>query len=397
MNTPGSKETTEAESTQTFFAVCLSLTLCFVVYSMLIVVVPVYGLQLGASPLVLGAVLSAQYLLPLALAIPLGGVVSRFGGRATLITGAGLMVAGLLAMHLWPGFGGLFAGQLLVGLAHLQMVLAAQTIIANLGTGPRLEKYFGWYSTWLSGGQVIGPLLAGLLLNASGTAYVFLVMAAFALVAGLVGLWLTGQATERIQVTRKQAGFRAQWALMQSNRGVQLSVLVTVLGMFALGVYGSYLPVYLESLAISPVIIGVLVSLRAGVSMVIRPFMASIIQLAGGRVSTVLLSLVTVSAGIAFLGATEQVVVMGMLAVLVGIGSGLTQPLSMVILAESVDRAKRSGALGMRLMANRAIHFLAPLMFGALLELGGFALAFAASGAAIVTALFFGRRLFKGV
>jgi MFS family permease len=395
LNTPAPSKTTEAEATQTFCAVCLSLTLCFVVYSMLIVVVPVYGLQLGASPLVLGAVLSAQYLLPLALAIPLGGVVSRFGGRATLITGAGLMVAGLLAMHLWPGFGGLVLGQLLVGLAHLQMVLAAQTIIANLGAGPRLEKYFGWYSTWLSGGQVIGPLLAGLLLNASGTAYVFLVMAAFALVAGVVGFWLTGQATERIQVTRKQAGFRAQWALMQSNRGVQLSVLVTVLGMFALGVYGSYLPVYLESLAISPVIIGILVSLRAGVSMVIRPFMASIIQLAGGRVNTVFLSLVTVSAGIALLGATEQVVVMGLLAVLVGIGSGLTQPLSMVILAESVDRAKRSGALGMRLMANRAIHFLAPLMFGLLLELGGFALAFGASGVAIAAALPIGRKLFK--
>lgn len=395
MNTPAPSKTTEAESTQTFFAVCLSLTLCFVVYSMLIVVVPVYGLQLGASPLVLGAVLSAQYLLPLALAIPLGGVVSRFGGRATLITGASLMVAGLLAMHLWPGFGGLVLGQLLVGLAHLQMVLAAQTIIANLGAGPRLEKYFGWYSTWLSGGQVIGPLLAGLLLNASGTAYVFLVMAAFALVAGVVGFWLTGQATERIQVTRKQAGFRAQWALMQLNRGVQLSVLVTVLGMFALGVYGSYLPVYLESLAISPVIIGILVSLRAGVSMVIRPFMASIIELAGGRVNTVFLSLVTVSAGIALLGATEQVVIMGLLAVLVGIGSGLTQPLSMVILAESVDRAQRSGALGMRLMANRAIHFLAPLMFGLLLELGGFALAFGASGVAIAAALPIGRKLFK--
>ena len=129
--------------------------------------------------------------------------------------------------------------------------------------------------------------------------------------------------------------------------------------------------------------------------MVIRPFMASIIQLAGGRVNTVFLSLVTVSAGITLLGATEQVVVMGLLAVLVGIGSGLTQPLSMVILAESVDRAKRSGALGMRLMANRAIHFLAPLMFGLLLELGGFALAFGASGVAIAAALPIGRKLFK--
>ena len=137
----------ESEARTNFFIVCLSLTLCFVVYSMLIVAVPVYGLQLGASPLVLGAILSSQYLLPLLLAVPLGGIVSRYGGRATLMTGAGLMVAGLLSVHFWYGYPGLVLGQLLVGLAHLQMVLAAQTIISNLGTGPKLEQYFGWYST----------------------------------------------------------------------------------------------------------------------------------------------------------------------------------------------------------------------------------------------------------
>ncbi|TPW23537.1 MULTISPECIES: MFS transporter [Marinobacter] len=384
-----------SEASQNFFAVCLSLTLCFVVYSMLIVAVPVYGLQLGASPLVLGAVLSAQYLLPLVLAIPLGGIVSRFGGRATLLAGAGIMVAGLLSMHAWYGYAGLVTGQLLVGLAHLQMVLAAQTIISNLGTGPRLEQYFGWYATWLSGGQVIGPLLAGAVLKSSDTEYVFLVMALFALVSGVVTLRLTGQARERIHVTRKQAGFRAQWQLVGSNRGVQLSILVTVLGMFALGVYGSYLPVYLESLAISPLIIGVLVSLRAGVSMLVRPFMARIIALAGGRVPTVLLSLGTLAAGLAFLGASEQLLLMAALAMLVGIGSGLTQPLSMVILAESVERERRAGALGMRLMANRAVHFLAPLFFGLLLELSGFTLAFAASGILIGFALIVAHRLFS--
>ena len=66
--------------------------------------------------------------------------------------------------------------------------------------------------------------------------------------------------------------------------------------------------------------------------------------------------------------------------------------MSMVLLAESVDREKRSGALGMRLMANRAIHFLAPLLFGVLLELGGFVLAFGASGLVIAVALIFMRR-----
>ena len=131
------------DARRNFFVVCLALTLCFVVYSMLIVAVPVYGLRLGASPLVLGAVLSTQYLLPLLFAIPLGGVVTRYGGRATLISGACLMVAGLLSMHFWYGYPGLVLGQLLVGLAHLQMVLAAQTIISNLswtGTSTLLHQ-----------------------------------------------------------------------------------------------------------------------------------------------------------------------------------------------------------------------------------------------------------------
>ncbi|UZD67185.1 MULTISPECIES: MFS transporter [Marinobacter] len=392
-DTPSDSVPTDTDARRNFFVVCLALTLCFVVYSMLIVSVPVYGLRLGASPLVLGAVLSIQYLLPLLFAIPLGGVVTRYGGRATLISGACLMVAGLLSMHFWYGYPGLVLGQLLVGLAHLQMVLAAQTLISNLGTGPTLERYFGWYSTWLSGGQVVGPLLAGYLLDSGpGTGQVFLVMAVFGALAGLAGFWLTGQARERLKVTRRETGFRAQWELMRTNPGVQLSVLVTVLGMFALGVYGSYLPVYLESLAMSPVVIGVLVSLRAAVSMLIRPFMAPMIAMVGGRRNAVLLALGTLAAGITFLGFSEQILLIGLLAVLVGIGAGLTQPLSMVLLAESVDREKRSGALGMRLMANRAIHFLAPLLFGALLELGGFVLAFGASGLIIALALIFMQR-----
>ncbi|WP_240616663.1 MFS transporter [Marinobacter fuscus] len=398
MNThhAGSSEpVSESESARNFFAVCAALTLCFVVYSMLIVAVPVYGLQLGATPLMLGTVLSAQYVLPLLLAIPMGGVVSRYGGRATLIAGAGLMVAGLLFMHLWYGYGGLLVGQLLVGLAHLQMVLAAQTIISNLGTGPRLEKYFGWYATWLSGGQVLGPLMAGALLDRTEFEYIFLVMAVVALASLLVAWRLTGSARERMAVTRQQAGFLAQWRLLQTNTGVQLSVLVTVLGMFALGVYGSYLPAFLESLEVSPVLIGALVSLRAGVSMVIRPFMARMIAMAGGRVEAVKLSLAALAIGIALLGMSGQIVFLGLLTVLVGIGSGLTQPLSMVILAEAVDRQKRAGALAMRLMANRAIHFLAPLLFAFVLQFGGFGLAFGVSGVLIAITLVVARRLFR--
>ncbi|MDO6440728.1 MFS transporter [Marinobacter sp. 2_MG-2023] len=369
------------EAGQNFVALCVSLTFCFVVYSMLLVTVPVYGLELGASPLMLGVILSSQYLLPFLLAIPLGGVVARHGGRVTLLAGALVMTGGLLLMQILPGYYGLIGGQLLIGLAHLQMVLSAQTIISSLATGPKLEGYFGWYSTWLSGGQVVGPLLAGGWIHwAGGVDNLFLVMAGIALLGWLSGLALTGDATLGISVTRKQTGFRAQAGLIRNNTGVQVSIAITVAGMFALGVYGSYLPVYLDSLEMSAVMIGVLVSLRSGVSMVIRPFIPKIISAVGGREKATILALCTLSGGLVCMGFAGNALVIGLLSVLVGLGGGLTQPLSMVVLAESVEREQRSGALGMRLMANRAVHFVAPLMFGAVLGVSGFRLSFGLSG-----------------
>ena len=362
-------------------AVCVSLTFCFVVYSMLLVTVPVYGLELGASPLMLGVILSSQYLLPFLLAIPLGGVVARHGGRIPLVAGALFMTLGLLLMQFLPGYYGLIGGQLFVGLAQLQMVLSAQTIISSLATGPKLESYFGWYATWLSGGQVIGPLLAGGWIHwAGGVGNLFLVMAGIALLGGLFGLALTGDAARGMSVTGKQTGFRAQASLIHRNTGVQVSIAITVAGMFALGIHGSYLPVYLDSLEMSAVMIGVLVSLRSAVSMVIRPFIPRIIGAVGGREKATLLALSAMSLGLACMGFSGNVPVIALLSILVGLGGGLTQPLSMVVLAESVQREQRSGALGMRLMANRAVHFVAPLLFGAVLGMGGFSLSFGLSG-----------------
>ncbi|MBK1885665.1 MFS transporter [Marinobacter sp. DY40_1A1] len=361
--------------------VCVSLTFCFVVYSMLLVTVPVYSLELGASPLMLGVILSSQYLLPFLLAIPLGGLVTRHGGRVTLVIGAFVMVAGLLLMQAVPGYYGLIGGQLLIGLAHLQMVLSAQTIISSLATGPKLEGYFGWYSTWLSGGQVVGPLIAGGWIQwAGGVGNLFLVMAGIALLGGLSGLALTGDATRGVRVTRKLTGFRAQASLARSNTGVQVSIAITLAGMFTLGVFGSYLPVYLDSLEMSAVMIGILVSIRAGVSMVIRPFIPRIIFAVGGRGRATTLALGVITVGLAGLGFATSAPSIAVLAVLVGLGGGLTQPLSMVVLAESVGSEQRSGALGMRLMVNRAVHFAAPLLFGAVLGISGFALSFGLSG-----------------
>ena len=117
--------------------------------------------------------------------------------------------------------------------------------------------------------------------------------------------------------------------------------------------------------------------------MLVRPFVSSVIKWAGGRSVAIAWSPVLVALGFMFTGMTDSFIFLALLAALIGLGSGISQPLSMVVLAESVSEGQRSGALGMRLMGNRAVQFLAPLSLGALAEFLPFSLVFLLGGAFI--------------
>ncbi|OEY68031.1 hypothetical protein BG841_11695 [Marinobacter sp. X15-166B] len=356
---------------------------------MLLIAIPLYALQLGATPLVIGAVISAPYLLPLILAIPMGGVITTLGGRKViLLGGAGMSLAPVILL-LVPGYPGLILAQVMVGLAQILMVLAAQTVISAMGSGTTLEKYFGWYTTSLSGGQLVGPLLAGWLIDQRGMGLTFGVMSTLALIGVLGAAFLVGDASRRYANDRALSGYRAQARLLKSNHGVQMSIALTVAGMFVLGAHGGFLPVYLENLEISATTIGALLSLRALSAMAVRPFMSTVIMLVGGRGQAVVGCVVCLVLGIVFTGVINNVLVLALLTVLVGIGSGVSQPLSMVILAEHVAPERRPSALGMRLMANRGVQFLAPFLLGALAEYTSFAVAFTLGGVFTLLMLLF--------
>lgn len=366
-------------------ALCVGLTAAFVVQTMLLIAVPLYALDLGASPLVVGVALSAPYILPLIFAIPLGGLVTRVGGRSVVIVGGIGLTIGPLFVLVLPGYLGLLLSQFCFGISQLIMILGAQSIISGLAHGKTLEKYFGWYTTCLSGGQLVGPLLAGWLIDTIGLVAAFIAMALIAVLGFVSGMLLRGKAIEGGVVEKSLLGYRAQARLLKINPGVQVSIVLTVAVMFALGAHSSFLPVYLEDSSFTATAIGALVSLRALCAMAVRPFMSNIIRLVGGRVPAMLLSVGVAGAGIAFTGFTLNFWMLAFFSLLVGIGSGISQPLSMVVLAEHVAQAQRPSALGMRLMGNRGVQFLAPLLLGFLTELLPFSLTFLVAGLVVFT------------
>lgn len=365
-----------------FTCICLSLGTAFVVQTMLLVAVPLAAIELGATPLTLGLIVSAPYILPLLLALPFGSLVARLGSPRTLQLGAVAMVAGAGLLAVMPGFEGLIAGQLVIGLAQLLMIISAQTAITYLGQGTVLEKYFGWYTTYLSIGQMVGPLLAGWIIDHRGGPDAAFYGAFVASFVTLVSFFMANQRTS--SGDQQSVGFLIsvgqQWQLLKTSQGVKLSLIISLAAMLALGAHGSYFPVYLESLALSGTTIGLLVSLRALASMAVRPFTSAIVSLLHGRYATMSLTLLFMALGLMLVGVTGNVYWLCIFSILVGLGVGLSQPLSMVVIAESVPERQRAHALAVRLMANRAMQVAAPLLLGIVTQLGGFTLAYFACG-----------------
>lgn len=365
-----------------FACICLSLGTAFLVQTMLLVAVPLAAIELGATPLMLGLIVSAPFVLPLLLALPFGSLVARLGSPRTLQLGALAMVIGTGLLVIVPGFRGLIAGQLVIGLAQLLMIISAQTAITYLGQGKALEKYFGWYTTYLSIGQMLGPLLAGWIIDYRGGTSAAFYGAFLASFVALVSFFMTHH---RISMASQQRGgflisVGQQWQLLKTSQGVKLSLIISLAAMLALGAHGSYFPVYLESLALSGTTIGFLVSLRAVASMAVRPFTSAIVVMLHGRYATMSITLVFMSLGLMLVGVTGNIYLLCFFSILVGLGVGLSQPLSMVVIAESVPESQRAHALAVRLMANRAMQFLAPLLLGLITQLSGFSIAYFTCG-----------------
>lgn len=365
-----------------FACICLSLGTAFLVQTMLLVAVPLAAIELGATPLMLGLIVSAPYVLPLLLALPFGSLVARLGSPRTLQHGAVAMVIGAGLLVVVPGFQGLIAGQLVIGLAQLLMIISAQTAITYLGQGSALEKYFGWYTTCLSIGQMVGPLLAGWIIDYRGGPGAAFYGAFIASFVALVSFFIVNRHKSKSDQPRDGLLVSAgqQWQLLKTSQGVKLSLIISLAAMLALGAHGSYFPVYLESLALSGTTIGLLVSLRALASMAVRPFTSAIVALLHGRYATMSLTLLFMALGLMLVGVTGNVYWLCLFSILVGLGAGLSQPLSMVVIAESVPERQRAHALAVRLMANRAMQFAAPLLLGIITQLGGFTLAYFACG-----------------
>lgn len=370
-----------------FFLLCSGAAVMFASFFMFGPLAPLLGGALGAPPFVIGVVISAAFLFPFFLAVPAGSLVDGVGPRPMLLIGTGLLAAAPSLVVASPSLASLIVLQVMAGLGQLIAVVAAQSLVASYGGGRDRERNFGWYGAFVSGGQLIGPVLAGVLVDLAGF------RVAFAVAAGLAALGMAmflilpiPRRPPRARGTARRAAWVPPRELLRLTRlpTVQIGLWVSGTVMIVLIGHGSFLPAYLDELAMPASVIGLILSARSAASVLVRPFMAPLVAGLGGRFRTFLVAMVGSAVGIAGLAFGGHVGLLLAASILLGVSVGVAQPLTMVAVVEEVPASGHGVAFGLRITANRLVQFVAPLLLGLVAQLADYASMFLVASLAVL-------------
>jgi MFS family permease len=338
------------------------------------------ALALGADARAVGLITAAFALVPLVVAVPLGRASDRWRPGWLLTGGIALGAVACALLGLAGTLLGLALASAVLGLGHLALTLAGQSLIARQSDDALHDRDFGLYAAAASSGQLVGPALAGFALSSAARPLEDATTLGFLVAAGLMALAIpTSLGTDRLgragRPRETAAGRPLRAGELIGARGVPAGMFASLAILAAVDVLTAYLPVLGTQRGIAPAVVGALLSLRAATSILSRVLIPWMV----GRLGRVRL-LAASAAGSALLTAALPLaggpVVLGVLLAGAGFLLGIGQPLTMSMVVHAVPADTRGTALAIRLTGNRFGQVATPAAAGLVAGAAGVSAAF---------------------
>lgn len=146
------------------------------------------ALQLQASPVMVGLLMSLLMLVPTFVAVPVGRWVDRAGYlRPTVLALVGIVIGELVA-SMWVSLAGLAITSVAVGTSFMLAHVAVNNAIGHIAGAGGRTRAFGLMAVGFSLSALAGPMIAGAAIDAVGFRRAFLLLAALPVLAALL-LW----------------------------------------------------------------------------------------------------------------------------------------------------------------------------------------------------------------
>lgn len=325
--------------------------------------VALYAIHLGASPLVIGLLIAMYAFVPLMVAVYAGRVTDRIGVRWPMVLGSLVMASGLVVPVLFPGLAVLYVSASLLGIGNIFYHVACQNLVGAIGEPSDRTANFGTFSLGGAVSGMLGPVMVGFLVDRVGFSLTYVVLAVLVTSSALVMLTYSKFIPRRVMVAQEaKAGSLRE---LFSNRPLRNVLISSGLVLTGMDLFNFYMPIYGHSIGLQASVIGIIIGMQAAAAFVVRIWMPALAKYYGEE-RVLKWSLIMAGCTYFLFPLFQDPVMLSVIAFLLGLGLGCGQPLS-TILTYNYSPAGRIGeALGLWLGVNKCTQLTVPLVFGTL-------------------------------
>ncbi|MEO7795543.1 MAG: MFS transporter [Thermoanaerobaculia bacterium] len=350
-------------------------------FLMVMPVLPFYAERLGASPLMIGLMVSAFALAQLLMAPTLGKLSDRKGRRPTLMFGISIAAVAFLVLALACSEWAMarISPQWLIALIFLSRFVAgaggATTGVVQAYVGDAIvpeerAKALGWISAATNAGVMIGPAL-GSLAAFGGPAVPGLIATALCLLNLLfVKRWLPESSSAEARAEAKQErrdslGKRMLAVLTHPTRPVARLIWIYAIGMMAFMAMNAILALFLQKrFGITEKSFGLIYTFVGGISLVMRSLLLGPAVRRFGENGVMRIGLLSMATGYALQALAPTMITFGAAIMLIPIGTALLFPAASSLVSRFAMRHELGATMGVQQAYGGVARLVGPIWAG---------------------------------
>lgn len=323
------------------------------------------ALELGANEFMVGLLFATNALLPLLLSVFAGQISDRVGFRKPMLFGMTGLLIGLSVPLFWHRLELLFAAAALMGSCYIFYTVAVQHLIGALAEGIERTRNYSWFSLGIALTALIGPTIAGFLIDAIGHRMTFGALALLPVVPVLLLAFWRGWLPATAHVPRGPARSGRRTFDLWRAKKLRRALIVAGIVETALELYNLLLPIYGHRIGLSASEIGLILGAFGCALLIVRVVMPHLVKRSGEERVLGASLLLAACVCLAFPFITGFLALAAMSFVL-GLGLGCGSPLSMLLAYNRAPEGRSGEAMGLRQMVNKGTEVMVPFVFGTL-------------------------------
>lgn len=324
----------------------------------------------GLSPASIGLVLSTFALVPMLLAVRGGQLVDRIGVRTPMLAGTALAAGGAALCAALPHPAMLALATGIAGLGTMGFHLGMQHCAGEIGGPARRTANFNLLTMSFSVSGLLGPPIAGLVIDHAGHRAAFGLSMALLLAVLLVlrrfrfERHLRPGPSEPAQDPTADVGSRAAaaFSLLGAPRLRRL-LIASLLASASWDVYQFVMPLHAGTIALSATSVGVAIAAFSAGSLSVRLLLPALLARARpSRWMQIALAVCVIAYAAA--PVADGLGALLVLSFLIGTGPGIAQPLLMAALHHASPPGRAGEAAGLRMTLLSATQLALPVCLG---------------------------------